>query len=163
MMMLNNKHIVGVSDMKLASVPGDEVVTHSLGSCIGVAIYDPATVVGGILHFQLPLSENNAEKAAQNPFMYADTGLPAFFKAAYRMGASKNRLVVKVAGGSNVGDKNGFFQIGHRNYVIMKKLFWKNGILVSSEDIGGNGWRTMRLQIGTGRVSIKNGEGEFEI
>ncbi|HPI76275.1 MAG TPA: chemotaxis protein CheD, partial [bacterium] len=97
------------------------------------------------------------------PHMFADTGVPLLFKSAYKLGAEKKRIIVKVAGGSNVMDKTGFFQIGRRNYVSLKKILWKNGVLIDSEDVGGNSWRTMRLEIGSGRVLIKNGSGEFEL
>ncbi|HOC93995.1 MAG TPA: chemotaxis protein CheD [bacterium] len=157
------KHLVGVSDMKVSANEGDIIVTHSLGSCIGVTIYDPKANVGGMLHYQLPSSDCRPERAAENPCMFADTGLPALFKSAYRLGAEKKRLVVKVAGGSNVMDKTGFFQIGRRNYISLKKILWKNGVLIAAEDIGGDSWRTMKLEIGTGRVLIKNGSGEFEL
>ncbi len=157
------KLLVGVSDMKVSANEGDIIVTHSLGSCIGVTIYDPAAKVGGMLHYQLPTSEDSRERAAENPHMFADTGVPLLFKSAYRLGAEKKRIIVKVAGGSNVMDKTGFFQIGRRNYVSLKKILWKNGVLIDSEDVGGNSWRTMRLEIGSGRVLIKNGSGEFEL
>jgi len=157
------KHVVGVSDMKVTNRPEDEIVTHSLGSCIGVSIYDPVARVGGLLHFQLPTSKDSPEKAAGNPFMYADTGIPAFFKAAYSLGGEKGRMKVKIAGGASVADKNDFFQIGNRNYVMVKKLFWKNGVLIDSEDIGGNSWRTMRLEMASGNVWIKNGKGEYPL
>ena len=149
--------------MKISCTSGDIVITHSLGSCIGIAIHDPVAKVGGILHFQLPSSEDRSHKAEQNPCMFADTGIPVLFRTAYKYGADKKRLVVKVAGGSNVADKNEFFQIGRRNYISMKKIFWKNGVLISAEDVGGNSWRTMRMEIGTGRVFIKNGSGEYEL
>jgi len=60
-------HVVGVADMKLSQNPGDVIVTHALGSCIGIAIHDPVACVAGILHFMLPLSDVNPEKAATNP------------------------------------------------------------------------------------------------
>ena len=157
------RHIVGVSDMQVTDNPNAVIVTHSLGSCIGVAIHDPVAKVGGLLHFQLPESGDRPERAAENPYMFADTGLPAFFKTAYKHGAEKKRLVVKIAGGSNVADKSEFFQIGRRNYISLKKILWKNGVLIKAEDVGGNSWRTMRLEVGTGRVFIKNGSGEYEI
>ena len=157
------RYTVGVSDMHVTGETEAVVITHSLGSCIGITIYDPVAKVGGLLHFQLPESANRPEKAAENPYMYADTGLPALFRTAYKHGADKKRLVVKVAGGSNVADKSEFFQIGRRNYISMKKILWKNGILIDAEDVGGNSWRTMRIEIGTGRVTIKNGSGEHEL
>jgi chemotaxis protein CheD len=157
------KHIIGVSDMKVGNRPGDILVTHSLGSCIGICIYDPVACVGGMLHFQLPLSQDNPQKAAQNPCAYADTGIPALFKSAYRLGADKKRIQVKAAGGARVLDDKNFFNIGQRNYVVMKKIFWKNGVFVDKEDVGGAHWRTMSLEIGSGRVMIKTQDGQYEL
>jgi len=157
------RHIVGVSEMKVSNQPGDVIVTHSLGSCIGIAIYDPKAEVGGLLHFQLPLSRDNQERARENPFMYADTGIPLLFRAAYQLGADKKHMVVKVAGGARVLDNNNFFNIGQRNYIAMKKIFWKNGVFIQSEDVGGDTWRTMSLEIGAGQVWIKNCQGAFEL
>lgn len=67
--------------MKISNTPGTVLVTYSLGSCIAVAIYDPLVRVGGMLHFMLPDSELDPEKAQNNPFMFADTGIPSLFKA----------------------------------------------------------------------------------
>lgn len=161
--MLAMRHIVGVSEMKVSGCDGDMIVTHSLGSCIGVSIHDPHARVGGLLHFQLPLSRENPDRARENPFMYADTGIPLLFKAAYNLGANKGRIIVKVAGGARVLDNNNFFNIGQRNYIAMKKIFWKNGVFIQSEDVGGDQWRTMNLEVGTGRVTIKNSQGTFEL
>ena len=147
------KHIVGVADMKIISQPGDIIVTHALGSCLGIAIHDPCSYVGGILHVMMPLSNANPEKAKANPCMFVDTGLPAFFREAYTSGAVKGRLIVKVAGGANVQNiGNDRFAIGKRNYTILKKLLWKNGIMIAAEDTGGCCARTMYLEVGSGRV-----------
>lgn len=154
---------VGVSDMLVSADPSDVIVTHSLGSCIGVALYDPSARVGGILHFQLPLSKDNPERASENPFMFADTGVPALFRSAYALGASKHRILVKVAGGSAIMDKSGYFNIGQRNYLALRKLLWKNGVLISSEDVGGNSWRTIWLCIASGTLRVKTQDREFEL
>jgi chemotaxis protein CheD len=146
------KHIVGVADMKIASSSGHVIVTHALGSCLGVAVYDPSRSVGGLLHVMMPMSSINPEKAKANPYMFVDTGIPAFFRKLYDAGAEKRRLVVKVAGGANVqGKSDDRFAIGKRNYIILKKIFWKNGIMIESEDVGGVSARTMYLEIGSGR------------
>ena len=90
--------------------------------------------------------------------------MPALFKAAYALGADKNRLVVKVVGGSQVMDAAGIFNIGIRNYEILKKMFAKNSIGITKEDIGGNVNRTVSLEIGTGLTMLKvSGRGEFEL
>ncbi len=144
------KYTVGVSDMKLSAGPGDIIVTHALGSCIGLAIYDGASMVGGILHYMLPLSKVDGTKAENNPFMFGDTGIPLFFEEAYKLGAKKENLRVVMAGGAQVFEDHDFFDIGNRNTVIARKLFWKNNILIAAENVGGHQPRTMYLEVGTG-------------
>jgi len=147
------KHLVGVADMKLSRQPGDIIVTHALGSCLGVTAHDPVAKVGGMLHVMMPISKVNPDKAKANPYMFVDTGVPAFFEQIYKAGGNKGRLVVKVAGGANVQKSTkDNFAIGKRNHVVLKKLFWKNGILIESEDVGKDTARTMYLEIGSGRV-----------
>ena len=158
------KYIVGVADMKVASMAGDVLVTHALGSCLGVAVYDPVAVVGGLLHVMMPQASINPEKAESNPFMFVDSGVPAFFQQLYAAGASKARCVVKVAGGSNVhGGDTDRFAIGKRNYLMLRKLFWKNSILVKAEDVGGSAPRTMYMEIGTGKTWLSTAGQEREL
>ena len=140
------------------------LITYSLGSCIGVVIYDPVARVGGLLHYMLPESNLDPQKALKKPYMFADTGIPLLFKESYRFGAVKNRLIVKVAGGAQILDDSGFFNIGKRNYMAMRKLLWKNNILIKAEDVGGQVSRTVRLEMSTGEVWIKySGEEEKKL
>ena len=154
---------VGVSDMKLSNRPGDIVVTHALGSCIGIAIHDPVAHVGGILHFMLPDSSVSPERAASNPLMFATTAIPAFFREAYALSAVKQRLVVKVAGGAQMLDAEGIFSIGKRNHTMMRKIFWQQGILVKAEHVGGTISRTLYLEIGSGEMWIVTGGKEIRL
>jgi chemotaxis protein CheD len=144
-----------VGDMKIGG-GGDMLVTHALGSCLGLTVYDPLAKVGGLLHAMLPLSSINPQKAADNPAMFVDTGVPRLFMALYERGAQKNRLVVKAAGCGNPLSKNEIFKIGERNYTILKKLLWKNNILLESEDVGGTASRTIHFELSTGQVVISS-------
>ena len=154
------KIVVGVADMKLSRNSEDSIVTYSLGSCIGVTLHDPVAKVAGILHFMLPESALSSEKAQANPYMFADTGIPALFREAYRLGAVKERLVVKAVGGSQVLDPNGMFNIGKRNIIAMRKIFWQNGVLMGATALGGSVNRTVTIQVLTGEVLVKtSGEG----
>ncbi|MEW6220753.1 MAG: chemotaxis protein CheD [Thermodesulfobacteriota bacterium] len=156
--------VVGIADMKVSNDPEAVLITYSLGSCIGVAIWDPAAKVGGLLHYMLPDSALDKVKAEKNPFMFADSGIPRLFKEAYRLGAAKNRIVVKVAGASQLMDSSGFFNIGKRNYMAMRKIFWKNNVMVAKEDIGGMVNRTISLTVNDGFTRLKvSGRGEFEL
>jgi chemotaxis protein CheD len=155
--------VVDIADIQVSNDPTVDLVTYSLGSCIGVSIWDPELHVAGMLHFMLPQSSIAQEKARTHPAMFADTGIPQLFRSAYELGAVKKRLIVKVAGGSSLLNDNGMFNIGKRNYIILRKIFWKNGILISSENVGGSVSRTMRLQIGSGRVTIRIRGKEMEL
>jgi len=147
--------VVGVGDMKVSNDPEIVLATYSLGSCIGLTIFDPLSKVGGILHYMLPESKIDSVKAKKNPYMFGDTGIPLLFKESYKLGANKNRLKVKVVGGAQILDQNGLFNIGKRNYLILRKLFWKNNVMIDFEDVGGNVNRTLKLEINSGKTILK--------
>ncbi|MCF6246391.1 MAG: chemotaxis protein CheD [Desulfobacula sp.] len=149
------KQIVGVADMKVSNNPKESIVTYSLGSCIGLVIYDPAVRVGGILHYMLPESSIDKEKASLKPYMFADSGIPRLFKAAYQLGAAKNRIKIYAAGGAEILDQKGFFNIGRRNYMALKKMFFKNNVMINKQNVGGNNNRTVRIEIATGDIYVK--------
>jgi len=147
--------IVGVGDMKVSNNPEVVLVTYSLGSCIGVCIYDSTVRVGGLLHYMLPEHSIDHVKERHAPCMFGDTGIPFLFKETYKLGAKKNRLKVIVVGGAEILDQQGFFNIGKRNYALLRKLFWKNNVMISFEDVGGNVNRTLKLEVGTGVSWLK--------
>jgi len=158
------KIIVGMADMQVSKEPEAMLISFALGSCIGVTLYDPLVRVGGLLHFMLPDSQIDLEKSQKNPWMFADTGIPLFFREAYKLGAEKKRIRVKAVGGSQVLDDSSYFNIGKRNYLALRKIFWTNNVLIHAEDIGGSVNRTIRLEIGSGRVWVKtSGDGEREL
>jgi chemotaxis protein CheD len=146
---------VGVGDCKVSNGADSVLTTYALGSCIAVAIYDPVAGVGGLLHFMLPESSLNPDRAGQNPFVFADTGIPMLFHAAYGIGAEKRRLVVRVVGGAQVMDENGVFNVGKRNHLALRKIFWKAGVMIHGEEVGGTESRTVRLEVSTGRFWIR--------
>jgi chemotaxis protein CheD len=150
---------VGIADCRISNAPDQALVTHALGSCIAVAIYDPVARVGGLLHYMLPESAIDPAKAGQNPYMFADTGVPLLFRRSYEKGADKRRLLVYVAGGAQVMDETAMFNIGKRNYLALRKILWKAGVLIHGESVGGSASRTVRLEVGTGRVWLRGAGG----
>ncbi len=141
--------------MKTSDNPEATLITYSLGSCIGIAVYDPVAKAGGMLHYMLPESSLDLEKAKKNPFMFADSGIPQLFKATYQLGAKKQRMKVAVVGGAQILDQKGFFNIGKRNHMAVRKIFWKNKVMTEFEDVGGNVNRTIRIEIATGNMYLK--------
>ncbi len=156
------KYVVAVGDMKIGQEV-DTIVTHALGSCLGLMVYDPIAKVGGLLHAMLPLSKINPDKAKTNPYMFVDTGVPTLFKALYEIGGQKSRMVIKAAGCGNPLGKSEMFKIGERNYTVLKKLLWKNNILLEAEDVGGTASRTVYLDLATGQTVISSGGKKAEL
>lgn len=158
------QQVVGIADCKVSRDPGDQLVTYALGSCIAVMVWDQASKAGGMLHFMLPESGLDKKKAEQTPYMFADTGVPLLFQRVYGMGGQKRNLIVRIAGGAQVMDAGGVFNIGKRNHLAVKKLLWKEGILVHAENVGGMVSRTVRMDLVNGRMTIREpGVPEYEV
>jgi chemotaxis protein CheD len=156
--------IVGISDCQWSTTTDSNLITYALGSCIAVSVYDPRARVGGLLHFMLPEASLNPEKAQENPYTFADSGIPVLFKKAYELGAIKNRMVVHAVGGAQVMVDQELFNIGKRNQMALRKLLWKAGVMLQAEAVGGNISRTVRLEMATGKLFVKESGGvEFEL
>ncbi len=153
--------IVGISDMKVSNDADAVLIAYSLGSCIGITVYDPVAKVGGMLHFMLPESKLDEGKAQKNPFMFADTGIPGLLEAVCNLGAKKERLKVVVAGGAQVLDQKAFLNIGKRNQMAVKEMLSKHEITIDYEEMGGNVNRTIKLSIRNGETWLKTLGQEF--
>ena len=154
---------ISVSEMHVSNVASDVLVTYSLGSCAGLSLYDPVACVGGMIHCMLPLSKIDREKAKINPQMFVDTGVPTLLQRLFNMGAQRKRLVAKVAGCAQLLDEKRLFKIGERNYTVLRKILWKNDILIAAEDVGGSVPRTIFLHMETGTTILKIRGQEVEL
>ena len=154
--MLKTRTIVHVSDAKVSNDPADVLTTYSLGSCIGVCLYDTVTHIGGMLHYQLPNSKMDAERAKEKPCMFADTGMKLLVDKLVSIGVNKKRMQVKIAGGATMDTGPKGFDIGKRNHLAIRKILWKNGMFIDAEDIGGDSPRNMYLNVANGAVTIRS-------
>jgi chemotaxis protein CheD len=149
------REIVSVADMVVTRDPGTVLVTHALGSCLGVAVYDPDAMVGGLLHVMMAKSAINPDRAKEAPYTFVDTGLPMFLQELMGLGADRERWIVKVCGGAQInGHEDDRFSIGKKNYIMLRKVLWKSSVLIDAEDVGGTIPRTMSLDMETGEVCI---------
>lgn len=144
--------VIGIADCGIGNTPGQVLATYALGSCIGLAIHDPQTGIGGLLHYMLPDSTIDPKRAQQNPYLFADTGIPLLLENLRARGGSPRRFVVRAAGGAQMMDRECVFEIGKRNYLALRKILWKAGLMIHAEAVGGTQSRTMKLEIGSGRV-----------
>ncbi len=146
--------IVGIADMKMARREG-VLITYALGSCIGIALYDPMINLGALIHIMLPEQGTMADK---NLYKYADTGIRETVRKMTAFGAVKNRMRAKIAGGAKMFEtkgSQGLGNIGDRNAQNVKKMLREQGIRLVGEDTGANYARTMSIDASDGKVTIK--------
>ncbi|MGO1468769.1 MAG: chemotaxis protein CheD, partial [Tissierella sp.] len=89
---------IGIADYKVSSSP-DKLITLGLGSCVGIAIYDSKTKIGGLSHIMLPDSRSFTKEIKVEKF--ADLAIPTMIKEITKGKTSKN-LVSKIAGGASM-------------------------------------------------------------
>ena len=152
--------VVGVGDGGVSRDPDVLIVTYALGSCVAVMLHDPVAGVAGMVHYMLPESSMAGDKSNGRPWMFADTGIPNLLRAALDQGADKRRLVIFAAGGAQLMDDNSMFNIGKRNCLALRKVLWKFGLVVHAEEIGGTEARTVRMEVGSGRVWLQSPGGK---
>ncbi len=148
--------VVTVSDAKLSSRVEDVLLTYSLGSCIAVALYDPVAKIAGMLHYQLPTATADPARGAEKPLMYADSGMDWLVGKMVERGAETKRMKVRLAGGANMLNDNGLFDIGRRNHASIRKYLWQHRMFINAEHVGGNEPRNLQINVSDGAVVIKH-------
>jgi chemotaxis protein CheD len=149
--------VIGVAECAASADPGESIATFALGSCIAVSLYDPVVKVGGLLHFLLPDASNQTMRGQENPCLSAETGVPDLLNRCIQLGARKRRLLIRAAGGASVVNDGGFFNIGQKNYLGLQRALSKAGLRIHAEAIGGQVSRSVRIEIGTGRYWVREG------
>ena len=147
------KLTIGIADMKLAKVEG-MLVTYALGSCIGIWLHYPVINLGALVHIMLPL---NMETGRKNPLKYADTGIKETLRQMEAMGARRNRITAKIAGGAKMFEDSGgsLGNIGQRNIESVHLNLKKEGIRLVKEDVGGSVARTLLFDVSSGLCCVR--------
>lgn len=147
---------VGMADLNLCRDP-DIITTLGLGSCIGIALYDPSTKIGGLAHIMLP--DSTKMRNNSNIAKFADTGIEELLNRMIKAGAVKSRLVAKIAGGAKMFEVSGLSDIGNvgqRNAEASRVKLKQLGIRLIAEDTGLNYGRTVELHCDNGDYYIKS-------
>jgi chemotaxis protein CheD len=146
---------VGMADLKVCISP-DSITTLGLGSCVGIAIRDPAKGIGGLAHIMLP--DSRQIKDNSNIPKFADTGIEELVRLVVAAGAQRNRLVAKIAGGAQMfsfQNKSSLVRIGERNVEATKAKLAELKIPILAEDTGKNYGRTVIFTPATGVFEIR--------
>lgn len=147
---------VGMADLNICKSP-NIITTLGLGSCIGIAVYDPSSKVGGLAHIMLP--DSTKIKNNSNIAKFADSGIEELIRRVTEAGASKTRLVAKIAGGAKMFAVSGLSDVGNigaRNAEASKAKLKELGIPLLAEDTGLNYGRTVELHCETGEFYVKS-------
>lgn len=147
---------VGMADLKTCVSP-DGITTLGLGSCVGIAVRDPMTKIGGLAHIMLPDSKV-IKNAQQNIAKFADTGIEELISQMEKLGAKRNRMVAKIAGGATMFNFQGtssIGQVGDRNVEATKAKLQELKIPILAEDTGANYGRTVIFFPETGEFHIR--------
>lgn len=147
---------VGMADLAVCVSP-DSVTTLGLGSCVGIALRDPTTKIGGLAHIMLP--DSTQIRNNSNIPKFADTGIEELVNQMVKQGAKRGNLVAKIAGGAQMfafSSSNSLVRIGEQNVEASKKKLKELGIPILSEDTGANYGRTVIFYPETGEFVIKS-------
>jgi len=155
--------VAGIGELVVSTNTSEVLVTYSLGSCLGVTVYDHDACVGGIIHCMLPLAKTEKDKPNFVAGRYVDTGIVLLLEKVMALGATKRGLVIKVAGAGSPMNQCERFQIGERNYAVLRKILWKNDLLIAGENIGGSNPKTMSLYMDSGRATVRTGSEETDL
>jgi len=163
---MSNLINIGMSQIEVSTKHATVLVAPSLGSCIGLAIYDADLKIGAMAHIVLPDSLKILKENTQHG-KYADTAVPEILKKMISMGANKSKLIIKIAGGAqmfNLQKGTNILNIGFRNTIAVKAALSKEGLTVVKSDTGGNKGRTFKLDVQSGAFSVKLiGQNEVEL
>lgn len=146
---------IGIAEMAVSDEPDETLVTYSLGSCIGLSLYDSNLGLAGMIHCMMPLASESNRDALKNPCLFVDTGVVHLLSEMFKLGARSEHMAAKVAGAASNMDEGRLFRIGDRNYAVLRRVLWKNDILIAGEDIGGDEARTLALEVSSGRTFVK--------
>ncbi|MCJ7530707.1 MAG: chemotaxis protein CheD [Anaerolineales bacterium] len=152
-----NSIVVGLGEIKISNSSQDVLVAYGLGSCLGIAMYDPVAQVAGMLHAVLPtcnLPSNNDESCTK----YVFCGIEVLLKKIIEAGGQRSRIVVRMAGGANMVTAttlSDIMNIGQRNIDAAHQKLKELNMKVAGEEVGGNIGRTVRFYVSNGRVAVR--------
>ena len=157
----SQRAVVGVAEHHVR-LDGSVLSCIGLGSCIGIAIFDPKTGIGGLAHAMLPRYDEGLDR--RNAFKYADTAVFLMVDELVEKGAIKGNLRAKAAGGAQMFSfiSNDSLNIGLKNAQATKESLRKEGIPLIGEDMGGIKGRTVYFRPDTGEYEVQmNGVRSF--
>jgi len=130
----------------------DESIVTVLGSCVAACIYDPVASVAGMNHFLLPDGSSSDPLSASE--RYGIAAMESLINALFKLGASKQRMVVKLFGGASVIETSAL-KVGEMNAAFVKEFVRSENLTVAAEDLGDVFPRKVKFYVKGGKVMVK--------
>lgn len=153
---MGNMIKVGMADLNVCTPP-DAITTLGLGSCVGVVLFDPGKKISGMVHVMLP--DSTKIKNNENLAKFADTGIDELIRRMTAMGANRNALIAKIAGGAQMfafNSNNDMLRVGERNVEATTNKLASLKIPIVAQDTGLNYGRTIEFYPESGELIIKS-------
>ena len=152
--------MVRMGELAISDTPGDVLVSLGLGSCIGLALVDKRAGVAGLAHIVLPETTGSPKPEAMNKF--ADHAVPALVDGMVERGASRMFMQAALVGGASMFAAAGL-EVGQRNAVAVRELVAERRLNVVGEAVGGSRGRTVKVDVASGTVSVREAGGTVEV
>ena len=150
---------VGIGGCSVAKA--SNILRTTLGSCVGVTLYDKSKQLGGLIHIMLPDSSRSNGRLTK----FADTGIPnMIYCMISEYGSSRSMLVAKMFGGAkmfNVLSKA--LDVGYNNAIACRNVLKQQNIRIVSEKTGGTKGTQISFDTSNGQVKFKTIGGREEV
>ncbi len=157
------RHVVAAGEYRVSTCGRDVFVTYNITSGIALTLYDPVTGVGGIIHASWPSSQADPLRAQVSPALFVDSGVECLIRDLIAAGARKERLIAKVAGGSNHSAEDQKLYRGEQNFTVLRSILMKHSIPIEGQHGGSTKALTMVFYLSTGRTCLRGNRKEEEL
>ena len=149
------EQMVRMGELAISNTQGDVLLSRGLGSCIGLAVVDRRAGAAGLAHIVLP--ETSGSPAFETLNKFADHAVPALLDGLTELGASRVFMHAYLVGGASMFASAA--DIGARNAAAVRTLLSGRRVTVAAEEVGGSKGRTIRVDVASGEVSVREAGG----
>jgi chemotaxis protein CheD len=146
--------MVRMGELAVSARRGQQLVALGLGSCIGLALLDRRLGTAGLAHVVLPESPEGAQS-----LKFADRAVPELVTRLLALGARRIRLQAVLVGGASMFAGSPALEVGSRNEAAVREQLASLRIPVLASATGGTRGRTLRVDVATTTVSVREAGG----
>ncbi len=147
---------VPAGDCRFSSEGACRLTAYGLGSDVVITAHAPGAGLSALLRFVYPDSRVDPGKAKDNPWLFADTGVSLLLSTLRKCGASNGDIQIQAIGGANVAGQESSEMNGRSNSLAARKALWAEGVLLRSDDLGGDAMRVVWFDPASDRLMVRS-------